>query len=405
MITMERLLKLVKNKAPLGEIAKESFTNLLEQVLEIEADLYIAEHQETLEDGRARFARRGRLPARAVPSQFGRITVSPPRVEDRRTGGGQLKFESGYIPKPRRMSAELLEMIPLAYMKGIPLTDIGPYLQAASGQEIKGLSSQSINRVVHSWEGEFAEWSGRDLSGGRYAYMWAEGLSFNLSRDLKTHCQLALLGADASGRKRLVAMSGGDPESSESWLGLLSGAKERGLEAPRLVTGDERLGLWAALSRLYPGSARQACWFHKGLEVMRRLPESERSQAREALKDICQSESKAEALKRIKVFGRTYREYPKAAESVAKRADWLLAFYDFPFEHWTQIRTSNPLGAFFSSIWRIENQGRCRLGAKRQESLVYKLSQTATERMDPVTGAGMIAEVLKGRKFTDGKPV
>ena len=115
--------------------------------------------------------------------------------------------------------------------------------------------------------------------------------------------------------------------------------------------GDGALGFWAALEELYPATRQQRCWKHKTVNVLNYLPRALQPKAKAALHEIWMAETKADAERAFDQFVATFgAKYPKAVECLVKDRTELLAFYEFPAEHWIHLRTSNPIESTFATV-------------------------------------------------------
>ena len=173
----------------------------------------------------------------------------------------------------------------------------------------------------------------RDLSARRYVYIWADGVYFIPRLEHERQCMLVLIGADASGRKELLAIEDGFRESAQSWRELLLRLRDQnGLKLdPELATGDGALGFWQALHEVWPKTKQQRCWVHKAANVLNKLPASLQGKAKQDLHAIYKAENRQAAEQALDRFIAKYGvKYDKAAACLAKDRDSLLAFYDFP---------------------------------------------------------------------------
>ena len=264
-----------------------------------------------------------------------------PRVRDR--SGDGVTFSSALLPPYLKRARSVEELIPWLYLKGVSTGDYQEALAALLGDQAKGLSATTVTRLKKQWETEHAEWQKRGLSEQRYVYWWADGVYSNVRMDDRL-CLLVIIGVTEQGRKELVAVEDGRRESEASWKELLTGLRERGLTtAPKLAVGDGAMGFWAALSKVYPETDRQRCWVHKTANVLNKLPKSVQPKVKADLHEIWIAETRDAA---HKAFDRTVKrfeaKYPRAMECLAKDREELLAFYDYPAEHWVHIRTTNP---------------------------------------------------------------
>ena len=164
-------------------------------------------------------------------------------------------------------------------------------------------------------------------------------------------CLLVIIGVRADGRKELVALADGFRESSESWADLLRDAKRRGMQTPVLAVGDGALGFWKAVRNVFPATREQRCWFHKLGNILSALPKSAHPAAKKALAEIYNAEDKTHARTAAKAFAADFGvKWPKAAAKIIDDLDVLLAFYDYPAEHWIHLRTSNPIESTFATV-------------------------------------------------------
>lgn len=198
----------------------------------------------------------------------------------------------------------------------------------------------------------YARWQERDLSARRYVYVWADGVYLQARMEDHAECMLVLIGAPPEGRKELVGFQVGVRESAQSWRELLIEVKRRGLAiAPEIAVGDGALGFWKAFDEVYPVTRHQRCWLHKTGNVLNKVARSVQAPMKEDLRDIHGAPTRAAAEVAIDILVEKYgAKYPRAAECLIKDRKALLAFGDFPAEHWDHLRTSNPIENVFATV-------------------------------------------------------
>jgi putative transposase len=230
------------------------------------------------------------------------------------------------------------------------------------------------------------------------------GVYFGVRLSDERPCVLVIMGATADGRKELIAIMDGERESEQSWRELLLSLKSRGLkEPPKLATGDGALGFWCALAKVFPGTRQQRCWVHKTANVLDKLPKKEQPVAKAKLHEIWMAATRAEAYKAFDLFIETYEpKWPKATDCLKKDRDELLAFYDFPAEHWQHLRTTNPIESTFATVrlrtYRTKGPGSRAAGL----AMVFKLAQQAEKRWRRLSGHALVEDVIRGIVFVDG---
>ena len=225
-------------------------------------------------------------------------------------------------------------------------------LAALVGKDAPGLSASTIGRLKDVWTEEHERWQKRDLSTKRYVYFWVDGIHLEARLEDQAQCILVIIGATPEGKKELVGFTDGVRESAQSWRDLLLDLKRRGLStAAELAVADGALGFWKALGEVWPTTREQRCWVHKTANVLNKLPKSLHSKAKRALQDIWMAETKRDAITAFGAFAESYRiKYDKAVDCLTKDRDALLAFYDFPAEHWKHLRTTNPIESTFATV-------------------------------------------------------
>lgn len=315
---------------------------MLAQALHAEVEAYLkAAQAERDEHGHALVVKNGYHNERRVVCGAGSIEVRAPRVNDRRmdeTTGERRRFRSVILPPYMRRSAKVTEVLPLLYLHGLSTGDFAPALEEFFGTGA-GLSPASITRLTEQWQQEREAFERRDLSEVDYVYVWVDGIHtrVRLGGDGRLCC-LVMVGARLDGKKELVAVRDGYRESEESWAQLLRDLKKRGMRSPVLAVGDGALGFWGALRDAFPETRPQRDWVHKTANVLDALPKSVHKRAKKAVREITEAENKAEAKKAIKELVKEFGvKWPKAVEKITDDEEALLAFYDYPAEHWRHL--------------------------------------------------------------------
>ena len=215
-----------------------------------------------------------------------------------------------------------------------------------------------------------------------------------------------IIAVDEHGKKHFLAIEDGVRESTQSWREVLLNLKFRGMNQPRLAIGDGAMGFWAALEEVYPKTRQQRCWMHKTGNVLNKLPKGSQPKAKAALHEIWQAETKEEAEQAFDLFVKTYEpKYPKATICLQKDREELLAFYDFPAEHWQSIRTSNPIESTFGTIRHRTKRAKGCLSRDGMLHMMYKLGMAAQANWRRLRGFDSLGKVIEGVKFADGKQV
>ena len=391
---------------PLTEVLRNGARALLAQAVEAEVSSLLSCHADKLtDDGRRRLVRHGHLPEREIMTGIGPVAVRCPRVRDRGGEGCErIRFSSAILPPYARRSKSLEVLIPILYLKGISSGDFEDALIALLGRDAGGLSASTIGRLKEAWSEEHARWSKRDLSAKRYIYFWVDGIHVQARLEDTAQCLLIIIGATPEGRKELVGLTDGVRESAQSWRELLLDLKRRGLSiGPELAVADGALGFWQALEEVWPNTRGQRCWVHKTANVLNKLPKSQQPKAKRALQEIWMAETKKDALAAFHAFVETWGvKYDKAVECLIKDRDALLAFYDFPAEHWKHLRTTNVIESSFATVRHRTVRSKGCLSNKTALAMIFKLAEAAEKSWRRLNGHNQLPKIILGIKFTDG---
>jgi putative transposase len=390
----------------LTEILRNGAHALLAQAVELEVTDFIGRYADLkTAAGRQRLVRHGHLPKREIMTGIGPVAVRQPRVRDREPSEGErIRFSSSILPPYVRRTKSLEVLIPILYLKGISTGDFEEALGALLGKDAGGLSASTIGRLKEAWADEHARWLDRDLSGKRYVYFWVDGIYVQARLEDDAQCLLVIIGATAEGKKELVGLADGIRESAQSWKELLLDLKRRGLTiGPQLAVADGALGFWKAIDQVWPKTYAQRCWVHKTTNVLNKLPKSLQAKAKRALQDIWMAETRQDAEAAFDGFIECYGlKYEKAVECLSEDRVPLLAFYDFPAEHWKHLRTTNPIESTFATVRHRTIRSSGCLSNKTALAMIFKLAQAAEKSWHRLRGYDQLPKVICGVKFNNG---
>jgi putative transposase len=345
-----------------------------------------------------------------VMTGIGPVAVRQPRVRDRDGAvgdPGRIRFSPTILPPYMRRSKSIETLLPILYLKGISTGDFSEAMAALLGKDAAGLSASAIGRLKDGWQDDHAAWQKRDLSAKRYVYVWADGIHLQARLEDEKQCILVIIGATPEGRKELVGFTDGARESAHDWRTLLLDLRRRGLDVqPELTIADGALGFWKAAGEVWPTAREQRCWVHKTANVLNKLPKSQQPKAKRACQEIWMAETKAAAEAAFDAFIESYSlKYEKAADCLAKDRDALLAFYDFPAEHWKHLRTTNPIESTFATVRHRTIRSKGCLSNRTALAMVFKLVEGAQKSWRRLDGHTQLPKLILGVKFADGLEV
>jgi len=391
-----------ESRDPLTEMLRVGAQQLIQQAVEAELQDLLAQYaQLRTAAGTAGVVRNGYQPERDLQTSLGPVAVKIPKVRSKT--GKPVTFRSALVPPYIRKTRTLEAALPWLYLKGVSSGEMGSALEVLVGPEARGLSASTVSRLKQTWAQDYRRWNERRLDQDRWVYLWADGVYSGLRAEQTKLCALVIIGVNERGEKHFLAIDDGVRESTQSWREVLLNLKSRGLNVPKLAIGDGAMGFWAALDEVLPETRQQRCWMHKTMNVLNCLPKSSQPKAKQALHNIWQAETRADAEKAFDLFIVTYdAKYPKATLCLQKDREALMAFYNFPAQHWQSIRTSNPIESTFGTIRHRTKRSKGCLSRDGMLHMMFKLGMCAQENWRRLRGFNYLGQVITGVKFRDG---
>jgi putative transposase len=330
----------------------------------------------------------------------GTIEVRRPRARN-----VEERFESRVLPLFKRHSREVAALLPELYLHGLSKGDFELALRGLLGSSAP-LSPASIERLRAKWQADYDAWATRSLADRELVYAWADGVYVKAGLEREKACLLVVIGAMSDGTKEVLAVTAGYRESKESWRAVFALLKARGIESPKLLVADGIPGLWSAIAEIWPEAAEQRCWNHKIVNVLDQLPLKLQAMAREDLCAIPYAATRADARLKRDAFAKTWRRsHPRAVAILEKDWERMVAFYDFPKEHWKHLRTSNVVESPFAAVRLRTDAAKRFKKAANATALIWRLLRVAESRFRKLNAPHLVAQVYRGMKFVDGAKV
>jgi len=386
----------------LTDLLRTGAQQLIAAAIEAELEIFLSQYGSTrTEAGHAVVVRNGHHPERPVQTGIGPVSVRIPKVRSKM--GTPVTFRSALVPPYIRKTKSLESALPWLYLKGVSSGEMGAALRVLLGADAKGFSANTVSRLKREWAKEYEGWREQPLDKEPWVYIWADGVYSGLRGEQDKLCALVIIGVNARGEKHFLAIEDGVRESTQSWREVILSLKSRGMNAPKLAIGDGAMGFWSALEEVFPLTRQQRCWQHKTMNVLNCLPKLSQPKAKKALHNIWQAETRKDAVKAFDLFIKIYEpKYPKAALCLQKDREDLMAFFDFPAQHWQSIRTSNPIESAFATIRHRTKRSKGCLSRDGMLHMMFKLGQCAEENWRKLRGFDYLAKVITGVTFTDG---
>jgi len=342
--------------------------------------------------------RNGHGKARRLTLGCGTVMLYRPRVR-----GLEGRFESRVLPLFARRAKGVSELIPQLYLHGLAMGDFDLALRGLLGEEAP-ISAGTVARLKERWQAEWRQWERRSLAELEVVYLWVDGVYVKAGLEKEKLALLVAIAGLSDGRKVVLAVEPGYRESTESWADLLRDLKERGMNCPDLVTGDGHLGIWGALSNVYPEALEQRCWNHKLVNVLDKLPKKVQGQAKSELQGIVYAESRKEAEAKRDRFVEWCGEegYRGAGETLTRDWERLVSFYRFPKEHWKHLRTTNVVESPFAALRLRTDAARRYKKVENATAVIWKMLLLAEKRFRRLDAPQRLTQVFLGVGFLDG---
>jgi len=389
----------------LEEYVREHVRGFIQRVLEDEVTQFIGRERyvrrDEQEEEQSKVYRNGYGKPRKVTTSCGTVEVRRPRVR-----GLDEPFESRVLPLFERRTKEVNELLPQLYLHGLAQGDFDLAMRGLLGDDA-ALSPSTIARLKESWQAEWAAWRERDLSELEVVYLWVDGVYVKAGLEKEKAALLVVLAALSDGTKQFVAIVPGHRESTASWSEVLRDLRDRGMNAPRLVVGDGALGLWAALRNVFPETDEQRCWNHRIVNVLDKLPKKAQPEAKHLLKEVMYAKTQKEAVKERKTFEAWCQRHGHKAAAEVLKEDWnrLVAYYAFPQEHWSHLRTTNAVESPFAALRLRTDAAKRFKKVENATAMIFKLLMVAQKRFRRLTAPEKLKEVYKGAHYKDGKRI
>ena len=379
---------------------RQKVQELLQSILEEEVTELLGRHRSERRgavDGSPGY-RNGHGKERRLTLQSGTVTVRRPRVR-----GLDERFISRVLPLFVRRTQEVAALIPELYLHGLAEGDFDLALRGLLGEEAP-LSASTVSRLKERWQAELGLWRRRRLDGLEVVYLWVDGVYVKAGLEKEKAALLVAIGGLSDGRKVVLSVVPGHRESTESWAGFLRDLRARGLGSPKLVIGDGHLGIWGALRNVYPEAEEQRCWNHKVVNVLDKLPRKQQAQAKLLLSQIPYAETQAQAERLRSYFSDWCRERGHDHAAGALERDWerMVAFYQFPKEHWTHIRTTNPVESPFAALRLRTDAAKRYKRVDNATAVIWKMLLIAETKFRRLNAPELLKKVYEGVEYKDG---
>ena len=253
-----------------------------------------------------------------------------------------VSFETAIIERYRRRESSVEEALIEMYLAGVSVRRVEDITEALWGSKVSPGTISELNKKAYV---HIEDWRNRPLQGGKYPYVYVDGIYLrrNWGGEYENVAILVAIAVNEDGYREVLGAAEGMKEDKASWVSFFQWLKGRGLDGVKLIVGDKCLGMLEAVGEVFPEAKYQRCVVHFYRNVFSVVPRSKGKIVAKMLKAIHAQESKAAARKKAQDIVQALKEMKlqEAAKKVEDSIDETLTYADFPFEHWTRIRTNN----------------------------------------------------------------
>lgn len=322
-------------KGELKELVRASVEETLNGLLEQEAAaLTSAAKYERTE---VRQGYRAGHYTRNLSTTSGDVTLKMPKLKG-------VPFETAIIERYRRRESSVEEALIEMYLAGVSVRRVEDITEALWGTKVSPATISELNKKAYV---HIEDWRNRPLEGGKYPYVYVDGIYLrrNWGGEYQNVSILVAIAVNEDGYREVLGAAEGMKEDKASWTEFFKWLKSRGLDGVRLIVGDKCLGMLEAVGEVFPQAKYQRCTVHFYRNVFAVVPHSKVKLVAKMLKAIHAQESKAAAREKAWQVVESLKELKlkEAAAKVEAGIDETLTYAEFPFEHWTRIRTNNAI--------------------------------------------------------------
>lgn len=330
-------------KNHLNEMVRSSVEETLNRLLDEEAQLLC--QAERYERSEARQDQRAGYYKRKLITQAGEVKLKMPKLR-------QGRFETAIIERYRRRESSVEEAMVEMYLAGVSTRRIEDITEALWGSRVSAGTISHLNQKIYE---HIEAWRQQPIEGD-YPYVYLDGIVLKrcFAEEVRNVSVLVAVGVNEEGYRRVLGIVEGIKEDYMSWNLFLRHLKERGLKGVQLFISDACLGLQQALNDHYCTTLWQRCTVHFYRNVFAKVPKSKVSEVSLMLKAIHAQEDLTSAKEKARQVIEKLQAM-KLHQAAKLLEDYLfetLTYYQFPKEHWRQIKTNNPLERVMREIRR-----------------------------------------------------
>lgn len=342
----ERIVQLNEEviKGQIKELVRDSVEETLNGLLDAEAEQLTQAAK--YERSEARQGYRSGHYSRNLTTTSGDVRLNVPKLKG-------IPFETAIIERYRRRESSVEEALIEMYLAGVSVRRVEDITEALWGSKVSPSTISELNKKAYV---HIEEWRNRPLQSGKYPYVYVDGiwLKRHWGGEYQNVSILVAIAVNEDGYREVLGAAEGMKEDKASWVNFFQWLRGRGLDGVRLIVGDKCLGMLEAVGEVFPEAKYQRCVVHFYRNVFSVVPRSKMKLVAKMLKAIHAQESREASLEKAKTVVAALREMKlkEAAKKIEDSVEETLTYTDFPFEHWTRIRTNNAIERLNKEIRR-----------------------------------------------------
>jgi putative transposase len=218
------------------------------------------------------------------------------------------------------------------------------------GEEI---SRNEVSRLCEEIDARVKAFLDRPLEGD-WPYVWIDATYVKVRRNhrIVSVAVIMAVGVNADGRREVLGMDIGPSEAETFWTEFLRKLRRRGLRGVKLIISDAHEGIKAAVAKLM-NATWQRCRVHTMRNALAHAGKSSRRVVSAFIATAFAQDS-AEAAKTQwrRVADQLRPKLPRLAGFMDEAEADVLAYMDFPADHWSKIHSTNGLERLNGEIKR-----------------------------------------------------
>ena len=263
-----------------------------------------------------------------------------------------MPFETQIIERYKTKQSSVEEALIEMYLAGVAVRRVEDITEALWGAKVSSSTVSELNQKIY---GKIEEWRKQPIT-GEHPYVFVDGVYLKRSwgGEVQNVSVLVAIGVNDEGYREILGVAEGSREDKESWSSFLRYLKERGLKGVRLIVSDKCLGLYEIIGDFFPEAKWQRCIVHWYRNTFTMCPWKHLREVVAMLKAIHAQEDKAAARQKAALVAEKLRamKLERIASFVENSVEETLSYMNFPYEHWSRLRTNNGLERIMKEIRR-----------------------------------------------------